>query len=153
MFGCYFFFFFKQKTADKIRISDGSSDVCSSDLPSDGDSLCLREIRRARGLKRRPFFGPSVWSDRGRVRDSGRYSRRGRIEDAKRLSVGLYTRHCECARVVRRALLCCSSMQYRAVKLTFGLMYLGDFADAKGTFQHYWSMETRRDGKSMSVSI
>src|SRR3546814_4507540 len=95
MFGCYFFFFFKQKTADKIRISDGSSDVCSSDLPSDGDSLCLREIRRARGLKRRPFFGPSVWSDRGRVRDSGRYSRRGRIEDAKRLSVRLYTRHCE----------------------------------------------------------
>src|SRR3546814_9293223 len=109
MFGCYFFFFFKQKTADKIRISDGSSDVCSSDLPSDGDSLCLREIRRARGLKRRPFFGPSVWSDRGRVRDSGRYSRRGRIEDAKRLSVRLYTRHCECARVVRRAVLCCRS--------------------------------------------
>src|SRR3546814_6454197 len=27
-----FFFFFKQKTADEMRISDGSSDVCSSDL-------------------------------------------------------------------------------------------------------------------------
>src|SRR3546814_7901403 len=26
------FFFFKQKTADEMRISDGSSDVCSSDL-------------------------------------------------------------------------------------------------------------------------
>src|SRR3546814_18585956 len=27
-----FFFFFKQKTADEMRISDWSSDVCSSDL-------------------------------------------------------------------------------------------------------------------------
>src|SRR3546814_6218796 len=33
---CYFvvmFFFFKQKTAYEMRISDWSSDVCSSDLP------------------------------------------------------------------------------------------------------------------------
>src|SRR3546814_2300345 len=29
---CSFFFFFKQKTAYEMRISDGSSDVCSSDL-------------------------------------------------------------------------------------------------------------------------
>src|SRR3546814_8451943 len=28
------FFFFKQKTAYELRISDGSSDVCSSDLKS-----------------------------------------------------------------------------------------------------------------------
>src|SRR3546814_10716241 len=28
----YFFFFFKQKTAYEVRISDWSSDVCSSDL-------------------------------------------------------------------------------------------------------------------------
>src|SRR3546814_3123084 len=28
----YFFFFFKQKTAYEMRISDWSSDVCSSDL-------------------------------------------------------------------------------------------------------------------------
>src|SRR3546814_18642417 len=33
---CYFFFF-KQKTAYELRISDWSSDVCSSDLT---DSLC-----------------------------------------------------------------------------------------------------------------
>src|SRR3546814_4561105 len=31
----YFFFFFKQKTAYEMRISDWSSDVCSSDLPDD----------------------------------------------------------------------------------------------------------------------
>src|SRR3546814_3707465 len=30
---CSFFFFFKQKTAYEMRISDWSSDVCSSDLP------------------------------------------------------------------------------------------------------------------------
>src|SRR3546814_6068658 len=39
MLSCYFcvtfvlFFFFKQKTAYEMRISDWSSDVCSSDLP------------------------------------------------------------------------------------------------------------------------
>src|SRR3546814_2678136 len=31
-FSLYFFFFFKQKTAYEMRISDWSSDVCSSDL-------------------------------------------------------------------------------------------------------------------------
>src|SRR3546814_8010106 len=31
---CVFFFFFKQKTAYEMRISDWSSDVCSSDLLS-----------------------------------------------------------------------------------------------------------------------
>src|SRR3546814_15483703 len=32
--GWYIFFFFKQKTAYEMRISDWSSDVCSSDLQS-----------------------------------------------------------------------------------------------------------------------
>src|SRR3546814_4519702 len=32
MFVVFFFFFFKQKTAYEMRISDWSSDVCSSDL-------------------------------------------------------------------------------------------------------------------------
>src|SRR3546814_3477877 len=32
MFMLFFFFFFKQKTAYEMRISDWSSDVCSSDL-------------------------------------------------------------------------------------------------------------------------
>src|SRR3546814_2227554 len=31
---CFGFFFFKQKTAYEMRISDWSSDVCSSDLPA-----------------------------------------------------------------------------------------------------------------------
>src|SRR3546814_10222933 len=33
---CLFFFFFKQKTAYEMRISDWSSDVCSSDLYNSG---------------------------------------------------------------------------------------------------------------------
>src|SRR3546814_3292450 len=47
-------FFFKQKTAYEMRISDWSSDVCSSDLAKRGlhgplrsivrDAQCLREI-------------------------------------------------------------------------------------------------------------
>src|SRR3546814_8105956 len=40
------FFFFKQKTAYEMRISDWSSDVCSSDLPArqgpGGDGKCPR---------------------------------------------------------------------------------------------------------------
>src|SRR3546814_2463621 len=32
LFGVFVFFFFKQKTAYEMRISDWSSDVCSSDL-------------------------------------------------------------------------------------------------------------------------
>src|SRR3546814_9145808 len=44
-----FFFFFKQKTAYEMRISDWSSDVCSSDL----DRLQLAS-RRAAGEERHP---------------------------------------------------------------------------------------------------
>src|SRR3546814_5894318 len=41
------FFFFKQKTAYEIRISDWSSDVCSSDLgDNDGAAEALLEIIR-----------------------------------------------------------------------------------------------------------
>src|SRR3546814_6288300 len=41
-----YFFFFKQKTAYEMRISDWSSDVCSSDLLKDvttGDTLCAQD--------------------------------------------------------------------------------------------------------------
>src|SRR3546814_3637945 len=39
---CFFFFFFKQKTAYEMRISDWSSDVCSSDLSRGGRPACRR---------------------------------------------------------------------------------------------------------------
>src|SRR3546814_10033962 len=45
----FFFFFFKQKTAYEMRISDWSSDVCSSDL------MPLQVVERhMRGLLDRP---------------------------------------------------------------------------------------------------
>src|SRR3546814_10556609 len=37
------FLFFKQKTADERRISDWSSDVCSSDLPIAQRQACLHK--------------------------------------------------------------------------------------------------------------
>src|SRR3546814_3718933 len=57
-------FFFKQKTAYEMRISDWSSDVCSSDLRPDDDRVpaangpdspdsCARAIRAERGDRRR----------------------------------------------------------------------------------------------------
>src|SRR3546814_16910548 len=44
---CIFFFFFKQKTAYDMRISDWSSDVCSSDLHHRAGSGC-RPAERCR---------------------------------------------------------------------------------------------------------
>src|SRR3546814_13564226 len=50
MFGCIFcvcffvFFFFKQKTAYEMRISDWSSDVCSSDLFNDELNSVWRDL-------------------------------------------------------------------------------------------------------------
>src|SRR3546814_1481418 len=41
----FLFFFFKQKTAYEMRISDWSSDVCSSDLPGKvGDLRSRRKL-------------------------------------------------------------------------------------------------------------
>src|SRR3546814_3411458 len=44
-----FCFFFKQKTAYELRISDWSSDVCSSDLQDLREHLALRVIAQACG--------------------------------------------------------------------------------------------------------
>src|SRR3546814_18228852 len=57
-----YFFFFKQKTAYEMRISDWSSDVCSSDLVPDdpGEAvLCIAggEIAVNLAHRERQFFG------------------------------------------------------------------------------------------------
>src|SRR3546814_127231 len=41
---CLLFFFFKQKTAYEMRISDWSSDVCSSDLSESGQQPEQRDV-------------------------------------------------------------------------------------------------------------
>src|SRR3546814_11236167 len=43
-----FFFFFKQKTAYEMRISDWSSDVCSSDLQATAVEVRLADPQQAR---------------------------------------------------------------------------------------------------------
>src|SRR3546814_6624009 len=50
----FFFFFFKQKTAYELRISDWSSDVCSSDLIHRLQQRAgrARQDRRRRGCRR-----------------------------------------------------------------------------------------------------
>src|SRR3546814_6893013 len=59
-----FFFFFKQKTAYEMRISDWSSDVCSSDLPqvSGGNPRLFRgwicTLRRVRIAPFVVYFTP-----------------------------------------------------------------------------------------------
>src|SRR3546814_6941648 len=45
IYGC--FVFFKQKTAYERRISDWSSDVCSSDLPVEGHQIGLALVAEA----------------------------------------------------------------------------------------------------------
>src|SRR3546814_1499146 len=80
---CYFlFFFFKQKTAYEMRISDWSSDVCSSYLAAMRDLVIERsheiraadrEAQRLAVVARRiradriadPSFGVRLFSERG----------------------------------------------------------------------------------------
>src|SRR3546814_8851738 len=70
----FFFFFFKQKTAYEMRISDWSSDVCSSDL---GEGLVFaaqekagfRVVRRGGDVALLPFPGEGARrADEGRER-------------------------------------------------------------------------------------
>src|SRR3546814_2431954 len=63
-----FFFFFKQKTAYEMRISDWSSDVCSSDLPlqsmtlADGRQLTRQEFGLPDGRPVLYFHGGGSFS-------------------------------------------------------------------------------------------
>src|SRR3546814_7918502 len=77
-----FVFLFKQKTAYEMRISDWSSDVCSSDLQARGLRLVLRAFEQFE-LPRRPapaigagfaqpeeFFGDRIEIGRASCRES-----------------------------------------------------------------------------------
>src|SRR3546814_9011606 len=70
-FICLLFFFFKQKTAYEMRISDWSSDVCSSDLRGGG---VRRQVRSAafppfRRGRRRDTFRAAVGKRVAHLRD------------------------------------------------------------------------------------
>src|SRR3546814_979455 len=56
-FFSFFFFFFKQKTAYEMRISDWSSDVCSSDLLADHLGEMQLTDALAKMIGEGPFHG------------------------------------------------------------------------------------------------
>src|SRR3546814_10199445 len=72
-------FFFKQKTAYEMRISDWSSDVCSSDLYiawlSDrrrwlaGDAFSRADIVAAAELSAVDYIGDVPWAEHGGAKD------------------------------------------------------------------------------------
>src|SRR3546814_1334960 len=71
---CFSFFFFKQKTADAMRISDWSSDVCSSDLAyslmDEGQVPAFErdlEFNMAVAIKDAGRFRINVFKQRGEV--------------------------------------------------------------------------------------
>src|SRR3546814_422744 len=64
LFGCVgivSIFFFKQKTAYEMRISDWSSDVCSSDLPRSDDLDLVPRSSRHYGDGGRQSQAPRDW--------------------------------------------------------------------------------------------
>src|SRR3546814_3909125 len=76
-----FFFFFKQKTAYEMRISDWSSDVCSSDLSSQGPALFSRHAAGSAFLHGNDA-GRAVATDKPYAL-AGRNSNVGRLGDRK----------------------------------------------------------------------
>src|SRR3546814_3144343 len=64
----FVFFFFKQKTAYEMRISDWSSDVCSSDLRpaavGDGDERLHRNLLRRRLSRGHAASGADPYRER-----------------------------------------------------------------------------------------
>src|SRR3546814_10832332 len=58
-----FFFFFKQKTAYEMRISDWCSDVCSSDLTGPGRSEFTFHPNSGDTWFPKELFNDTVWKD------------------------------------------------------------------------------------------
>src|SRR3546814_9603952 len=89
----YFFFFFKQKTAYEMRISDWSSDVVlfRSDPGTDGGHRGAKGRSRRRDLTARAghFEGMRNMSEPIIICGDGRISRTG-LEDRRRRAAGLF---------------------------------------------------------------
>src|SRR3546814_6618752 len=89
VFYCILFFFFKQKTAYEMRISDWSSDVCSSDLIGAGSRGARSGLseENTHGLSRRPAcFQPELFEVRSGDRTQEPYLVHDRRAD--RLQIG-----------------------------------------------------------------
>src|SRR3546814_12530783 len=80
------FFFFKQKTAYEMRISDWSSDVCSSDLAA----LAMNGLKMQRALSYARSVRPECRATRGVSRDNvARYTVRS---EERRVGKGVSVR-------------------------------------------------------------
>src|SRR3546814_10670835 len=88
-----FFFFFKQKTAYEMRISDWSSDVCSSDLATAQESYVFIAIR-PRCAHVANYLGITVHDETGVevFRCAGAQQQARGLEDLHRWPVGLVAR-------------------------------------------------------------
>src|SRR3546814_5653687 len=92
-----FFFFFKQKTAYEMRISDWSSDVCSSDL----DEQCARRRDGDDGRRNHPAWRPPARP--GRSGPAGRGGRLGGYAGDRDRGYGAYPAQAGgCARAADR---------------------------------------------------
>src|SRR3546814_4532089 len=85
-FFCLCVFFFKQKTAYEMRISDGSSDVCFSDLDV-GEGI-LRPVAADRTESAGPDAGPGRSRSRREGRNRPRSATRKRACAMKRTKSG-----------------------------------------------------------------
>src|SRR3546814_9130395 len=71
------FFFFKQKTAYEMRISDWSSDVCSSDLPDPGKpqvGVSAAGVQAVERVKKDPIYQGIAGSAAEGARDAAAQS-------------------------------------------------------------------------------
>src|SRR3546814_7644970 len=84
---CFCFFFFKQKTAYEMRISDWSSDVCSSDLPVPHQppdiELVVEEPRPALPVTADGGVAPGATTGAGDPLGSGEVSMAARSEERR----------------------------------------------------------------------
>src|SRR3546814_7309251 len=122
-----FFFFFKQKTAYEMRISDWSSDVCSSDLRA-RSNRALRPRSADRQLWRR-YLGrrsdlPVRDRDGGLSPARGRH-RRVRLADADRNGRRLCVRRAgrECRGLPQRILIAQEAWSPAPEYLLFAVIY------------------------------
>src|SRR3546814_6353922 len=75
------FFFFKQKTAYEMRISDWSSDVCSSDLGRIERTLFMSDWILDAGLQRQAQIGLNKGEAHHALKRAISFHRRGEIRD------------------------------------------------------------------------
>src|SRR3546814_9515232 len=86
--GCSAYFFFKQKTAYEMRISDWSSDVCSSDLAVDQYGGLSRMVNRNDDTVTAVLVGGRAVFLDGELTDLVGHQRTGRFLRAAHKEIG-----------------------------------------------------------------